>query len=156
MLHGQGVVPHVNSPIGDALAADARQGASGSAAIVNAVRNTVAIAELKLGEAAMQVLLAAMLIHALHAVLEDGECSLDRVRVDSAIGRVDVLADAVKGRAMLGKRLAAAVHTGLVGHQAGFATDAGAHDRVDLIDAVLAIRHKPPNQNGTNRLTASR
>ena len=69
--------------------------------VVDAERCPVRVAEVKLGEVAMQVLLGAMLIHALHAALEDGEITLDRVRMHGGISERDILADLVVDDAML-------------------------------------------------------
>ena len=50
------------------------------------------IPEIELGQVAVQVLLRAMLIDALHAALEDAEVALDRIGMN---GTINVLADAV-------------------------------------------------------------
>jgi len=68
--------------------------------IVNPVGDTVVVAELELGDVAVQVLLAAVLIDALHAALEDGEVAFDRVRVDGLVVAVHVLACAVMNEIM--------------------------------------------------------
>lgn len=51
----------------------------------------------------MQVLLAAMLIDALHATLEDAESAFHGVCVNGRVGPVDIDMNAVKGRAVLGE-----------------------------------------------------
>jgi len=60
-------------PISQTLSNDALYGAFSSLNVVYAQPNTIAIAEIELREIAMQVLLFAVLIHALHAALEDRE-----------------------------------------------------------------------------------
>ena len=60
----------------------------GPVLIVNAKRDAVGIAEIEFGQVAVQVLLAAVLIDALHAALEDREVTFDRVRGDFAARRI--------------------------------------------------------------------
>jgi len=50
--------------------------------ILDSIGRTVVVAELELGHIAVQVALATMLVHALHAALEDREVAFDRVRGD--------------------------------------------------------------------------
>ena len=59
---------------------------------MDAKRNAVAVAKIELGEIAVQVLLAAMLVDALHPAFEDREEALDGVgRGDAAIlGLADI------------------------------------------------------------------
>jgi len=45
--------------------------------IVNAKLDAVAVAEIELGEIAVKVLLATVLINAVHSALKDGEIALD-------------------------------------------------------------------------------
>jgi hypothetical protein len=61
------------------------------------------IPELELRQIPVQMLLAAMLIDALHAALENGEGALDGVRVDRAILIIDLLAATVQRMTMLGE-----------------------------------------------------
>lgn len=51
--------------------------------------------EIELGKIAVKVLLAAVLVRALHAALEDAEIAFDRVSVDRRIVITDVLASFV-------------------------------------------------------------
>jgi hypothetical protein len=53
--------------------------------IRNPQRNAVVITEIKFHQIPMKVLLAAVLINALHAALKDAEKALNRVGVDRAI-----------------------------------------------------------------------
>jgi hypothetical protein len=73
----------------------------------------VVVAEIKLIEIALQVLLAAMLVHASHAALEDGEEAFNRVRVRTVANvfvpdmlhdlmRSEVLADILIELALIG------------------------------------------------------
>jgi hypothetical protein len=59
-----------------------------------AQRYAVAVAEVKFGKVAVQMLLAAKLIYALHAALKDAEKAFHGVAVNVAL---HILADAVKG-----------------------------------------------------------
>src|SRR5687768_4191972 len=62
-----------NPPIGEALTADALKHEVGALRIVDAKLNAIAVAEIELDRIAMQMLLPAMLIDALHAALKDRE-----------------------------------------------------------------------------------
>ena len=73
--------------VSEALADDTFQRLLGSLPIVEAVRGTVRVAEIELGEIAVQMLLRAMLVdapHAPHAPVEDAEIAFDGVGVDEA------------------------------------------------------------------------
>src|SRR6266508_2411643 len=70
--------------IGEALADDAPDGALGALYVIYAKSDAVAIAEIELGEIAVQVFLAAMLVHAFHAALEDRVEPFDGVGVGEA------------------------------------------------------------------------
>ena len=56
----------------------------GSPFVVYPIGNPIVVPELEFGRVAVQVLLGAMLVDALHAPLEDREVALNRVRVDRA------------------------------------------------------------------------
>ena len=60
----------------------------GALGIVHAERDAVVVAEIKLRKIAVQVLLAAVLIDAAHAALEDREIVFNRVGVDRRRGRI--------------------------------------------------------------------
>ena len=68
--------------VGQPFADDALQSFYRAVLIVNAKRDAVGVAEVKLRQVAMQVLLLAMLIDALHAALENRIVALDRVSRD--------------------------------------------------------------------------
>src|ERR1700730_15533202 len=55
----------------------------GPLAVVNSECDALIVTKIELGKVAMQMLLAAMLIDASHAALEDRIVALDGVRVDS-------------------------------------------------------------------------
>lgn len=79
----------------------------------------------------MQVLLAAVLVDALHAALEHGEVALNRVRVDDA---ANVLLGAVSGHLMVGKGSADfRVDAGLVRVEARFLDDVGLDNGSDRL-----------------------
>src|SRR5690349_4834560 len=72
----------VMSPsIGEALADAALYGCVGARHVVNAQRDAMVVPEVELAQIAMQVLLTAVLIDALHTALEDREVALDGVGV---------------------------------------------------------------------------
>ena len=59
---GLDVRPLINPPIGKALALDPPEGLGGALGIVDAQRHAVVVAEIELGQIAVQVLLGAVLI----------------------------------------------------------------------------------------------
>ena len=74
----------VRPAVGEALAHDALEAFRGAFTSLIAKRNAVVVAEIKLGQIAVQCFFAAMLIDALHAALEDREVAFNRVGVDVA------------------------------------------------------------------------
>ncbi len=74
--------------------------------VVNFQRCSVVATEIELGKVAVQVWLAAVRIDALHAALEDRELALNRIRVDRAILKADVLALTVAGEAVADELIA--------------------------------------------------
>ena len=70
----------------------------GALGIVDANRNAVVIAEIKFRKIAMQMLFLAMLVHAVHAALEDREHVFDGVGVDDYRPLANVLASSVLAR----------------------------------------------------------
>jgi hypothetical protein len=70
--------------IGKTLADDTTEQLVSAIGVVAAGRGTVGIAELKLCEIAVQMLLGAMLINATHPALEDAERAFDAVGGDVA------------------------------------------------------------------------
>lgn len=91
----------------------------------------------------MKVLLAAVLVDALHAALEDGERALNRVGVDGAVHEVDVLALAVPGEAVAAGegRRELSVLARLVGHHTGFLGDVLLEDREQGLGAEIIDDH---------------
>ena len=89
------------------------------------------VAEIELGEVAVEVLLAAVLVDAAHAALEDREHALDGVGVDDA---PDVLAGRVLHR-LVGGKLGAdlGVEPALIGVQGGLAVDVLGDDLGDML-----------------------
>src|SRR5689334_13996249 len=69
-------------PVGQPLPNDALQRLLGARHVIHTPRDAVAIAEIELREIAMQVLLFAVLVDALHAALEDRIEALNRVGGD--------------------------------------------------------------------------
>ena len=68
----------------EALTAHALQGLVGANHIIRTMRDMVAVPEIKLCHAAVQMLLGAVLVHSRHAPLEDGEEAFDGVGVHVA------------------------------------------------------------------------
>ena len=66
---------------------------------------------------AVQVLLAAMLVHTAHTALEDRERAFNGVGMNGAINRVHIGARTVERGAVFGEALAnRLIHAGFVGH----------------------------------------
>ena len=102
----------------------------GALGIFDAKARAVAIAEIELGEIAMQVSFAAMLIDALHAALEDREEAFDGVGVNVA---ANVLASGVAHECVsseLGTELG--IEAAFVGVQGALARDVANHDVADV------------------------
>jgi hypothetical protein len=85
---GVPVRPCVSQPLAD----DPLEAFNCPRLVIKAVGNARVVAELELGNVAVQVMLCAVLVHAAHAALEDRERPLDGVRVDRAIIQIDVVA----------------------------------------------------------------
>src|SRR3546814_4561945 len=68
--------------------------------IVEARCCPIRVAKIELGKVAMKVMLLAVLIHAAHPALEDGEAAFNRVRVDGRVRRIDVDSLHVRRRLM--------------------------------------------------------
>ena len=88
--------------IGETFAFARLDGGDSTGFIIPAQRLTMIVAEVILGKVAMQVLLAAMLIDALHAALEETEIAFDRVGRYIATG---IFLDGVFDRFVGGKVL---------------------------------------------------
>ena len=101
-LHPNRQEPVVRPTICQALSCYATQRDQAAFRVFNSMRHTVVIAELEFRRIAVQVLLTTVLIHALHAALEDAEIALNRVGVDDATA---ILTLAVSGEIVLGKVL---------------------------------------------------
>lgn len=126
--------------VGETLADDALERFGGAGAIIKAVSGAGVIAELEFRQIAMKVLLPAVLIDALHPVLKNRERAFHGVGADGGI-IADIAAEAVEGGAVSGELAADfLIHLGLVSHKPGFAADVGAHDRMDLVGAILELR----------------
>src|SRR6185437_7506173 len=94
------------------------------------------IAEIELVEVALQVLLAAALVDAFHAALEDRKEALDRIRVDVGIVALNVLARAVRGLAVAlevagGPAADAGIDPAFIGHERAALGDVGLNDTAD-------------------------
>ena len=107
--------------VGEALADRTLNGAGSAARTVDHKRGTVGITEIELGKVAVQMLLAAVLIDALHAALEDREATLDGVGIDIATAIFpDRVIDGLVGCELLAENL---VEPGLIGDQTRFLGD---------------------------------
>ena len=71
--------------VGEALADDALQQRVGAVAVIAAKSLTVGVAEVKFSQIAVQVLLLAVLVDALHPALEDAEIAFDGVGVQFGV-----------------------------------------------------------------------
>jgi hypothetical protein len=82
-LGRRAILPHfpVNCSIGEPLSDNTLDDLVGTRRIVNAKRNPLVVAEIELGEIAVQVLLADMVIGADDAAPQDREIALDRIGV---------------------------------------------------------------------------
>src|SRR5262245_33091044 len=109
----------VRPSIGEALADNAFGRDLGAHEIVVTERSARVVAEVVFRQIAVKVLLAAMLVDALHAALEDREITLDRVRGD---GAAHVFLGGVVDRFVASEILVeAAMPTRFIGHDGGFA-----------------------------------
>src|SRR5437899_1255287 len=89
--------------IGEPLALHAEQKNLGAVLIFDAERLAIAIAEIEFSKVAVQVIVPAMLIDALHAALEDREKAFDGVGMHGAIFEGNILSNHVPGETMIGK-----------------------------------------------------
>src|ERR1700730_11292070 len=118
---------HTNCLIREPLPNDALQRAFGALCIVNAKLHAVVIAKIELGDVAMQMLLAAMLVDAFHAALENRIVAFYRVRVDRAAHVfIGLMAYAFMAREVLAERKISAA---FVGHHRRFLCHIGLDDR---------------------------
>jgi hypothetical protein len=100
--------------------------------VVDAQRHPVIVAEIEFRQIPVQVLLAGVLVNALHSTLEDAEIALNRVGVDRAVIRVNVFLLAVAHDAMPREVLVKiVVVAAFVVHDAGFLGDVCLKDRHD-------------------------
>jgi hypothetical protein len=104
--------------IGEPLTHDTGKDVRGTAHVASAQGYAVVVAEIKLSEIAVKVLLIAMLIDATHAALEHRELALDGVGVNDLVTLIaDVFFGAVLGAVVAGEGLAnLSVEAALIGH----------------------------------------
>src|SRR6185437_1885393 len=103
----------------------------GALGIFDAVRLPIVVAEVELGHIALQMIVRAMLIDALHAALEDREEAFDGIGVNVAVHRRNVLALAVVGVAVAMKQLAEnLILVRLVGHEVRGARNIFGEERI--------------------------
>jgi hypothetical protein len=81
--------------IGEPLAFHALQKTLCAVLIVYAKRDAVVIAEVEFSKVAVQVIVSAVLIDALHAALEDRKETFDGIGVDTAVGKLNVFPETV-------------------------------------------------------------
>jgi hypothetical protein len=119
----------VSRSIGKPLADDAKKRLIGAGLIVHAERDAVIVAEIELGEVAVQVLLRAMLVDALHPALEDRKVALNGVRMHIA---ANILAKGMPDGLMTGRMgRDVAVEAALIGMDVRFAGAVLRHDDID-------------------------
>ena len=91
-----------------------------------------------------------MLVDATHAALEDREEALDRVRVDRAVGQIDVLARAVGCETVASEVIRkVAVGVRFVSHHRGFAVNVRLHDRHQRSSTHVVHNHAARAARGT-------
>jgi hypothetical protein len=123
----------VRRPIGQPLPDDALQRSFGAFHVIYAETHAVAIAEIKFREIAVQMFLAAMLVDADHAALEDGEEAFRGVSVDLA---PHIFAEPVFNSFVARKLLSnLAIIGAFVGHDRSLAGDVGANHWRDIGNA---------------------
>jgi len=125
--------------ISQPLADDAFQSDIGACSIIYAEFDAIGISEIKFTKIAMQMLLAAMLIDALHAALKDGEIAFDSVGVDHiwlsvrkchSVCVADIFIFAMIDGGMPSEVIAELiVGRQFIGHHAGFLSDISANNR---------------------------
>ena len=81
--------------IGEALADDTTKQCVGAITVIAAERGAVAVAEIKFGKIAMQVLFSAVLIDAAHPALEYRKIALDGVAVNFRQALANIFAASV-------------------------------------------------------------
>ncbi len=131
-----------NRFIGQPLPFDALDRGMRAGGITHAELFAVIIAEIELGEIAMQMLLVAMLVHAEHAALEDTEIVFDRVCCDKPVTFIaNVLIGLVVDSLMVRKIGAeAAVVAAFVRHHLGFFGNVIQENRLTSATAVISRR----------------
>lgn len=128
------------------LTNDTLQRALSPLAIFNAQLRAVAVAEIKLRNVTVQVLLRAVLVDALHAALEHAVEPLDRVRVRLAPA---IFTSAVTDEIMLSEVLAqGSVLPSLVGHDACAGKDVRLDDR-HQVSRLRAVHMERPSRAAT-------
>ncbi len=114
------------------LADDTLKQLVGTLVIFHAERNAIVVAEVELRKVAVQVVMGAVLIDALHAALEHGEKALHGVGVELRILRADVFLPAVVYNVVPGELPAKQGVVGsLIGHEMCFARKVLEDDRGD-------------------------
>jgi hypothetical protein len=130
LTHSRACLLRGSRPIGQPLANRSDQCTIRALDIIASQLDPVVVAEIKLSHVAVKVTLAAMLIDAGHAALEDGEVAFNRVRVDIAPGIfLFAVFDGVMSREFSAK---GPIQAALIRQQATFPADIGEHDRRDI------------------------
>ncbi len=126
---GKMPITSVRRLIGESFPDDPRHRKLGAENVVDITGDPVSVPKIVLGGVAMQVILGAVLISALHAALEDREESLDRFGVDMV---ADILACGVaNGLAASGVGGCARVNLAFVDMEAVLVADIRGDDDVD-------------------------
>ena len=117
--------------ISKALADDAFSRKFGAHKIIHAERGACVVTKIELREIAVQMLLAAVLINALHAALKNREVAFNRIsgHVAANVFLATMIYSFVAGK--FSAKLF--VPSRLIGHEAGFAGNVIAHDRRNII-----------------------
>lgn len=128
--------------IGQPLADDALQQTISAGNVINTQGHAVTIAEIELGKVAVQMVMAAMLVDALHAALEYRKEAFDGIGVQGLICLGDIFADTVTHKAMGAEvHFQVGVLSGFIGKYAGFALDIGLQDRDQSLGFQIIHNH---------------
>ena len=116
-------------PVGKTLPTNALECLVCTLRIVNTQLLAFAIAEIKLGQVTMQMLLPTMLIRAFHSAFEDREETLDCIRMDIAVGQTDIFVLGVIDGIVLSEcQRQRGIPARLISHDMRFAGDVLAQD----------------------------
>lgn len=123
--HGLHAFSSSNWLIGESFTLHAKQKSFSALTVIHAQSGAVVTAETELSKIAVQVVMPAMLVHALQATLKHREEAFNSVGVDSAVNLGNILILSVAGETVTPIKYVvdAAVLSGLIGHYPSFTSD---------------------------------